>query len=109
MFACAPSTEWAVAGSLLVSGIAFPTIRVGATVLVNRRADSDVRATVHSLLSQAENLGEVVCGLALALVAGVASPTVTLGASAVLVAAAGLVVHRTRRLEVISERAPARG
>jgi len=89
----------AVAGALLVSGIAFPTIRVGATVLVNRRTPSDTRATVHSLLSQAENLGEVVCGLLLAMVAGAASAATTLTASAVLVAAAGAVVHRTSRRE----------
>ena len=104
LFAHAPNTEWAVAGSLLVTGIAFPTIRVGATVMVNRRTTSEARATVHSLLSQAENLGEVVCGLVLALVAGVASPAVTLTASALLVAAAGLAVQRTRRHE--SERPP---
>ena len=99
LFAHAPSASWAVAGALLVRGLALPTIRVGATVMVNRRTASETRATVHSLLSQAENLGEVVFGLVLALVAGVASSAVTLSASAVLFAVAGLTVHRTSRVE----------
>jgi MFS family permease len=97
VFAHAPSLEVAIAGSLLVSGIGLPTIRVASTVAVNRRTSSDVRATMHSLLSQSENLGEIVCGLVLAAVASQTSPTVTLTASAVLMAAAGLVVSRTRR------------
>ena len=92
VFAHAPNASTAVAGALLVKGIAFPTVRVGATILVNRRTPADARATVHSLLSQAENVGEIVCGLVLAAVAGTTSPTVVLITSAVLVAAAGIVV-----------------
>jgi hypothetical protein len=94
LFAIAPSVEWAIAGSLLVTGLARAPTRVASTVLVNRRTVSEVRATVHSLLSQAENLGELVCGLALAVIADTASSTVTLIASAVLVAAAGVAVSR---------------
>jgi hypothetical protein len=52
---------------------------------------------MHSLLSQSENLGEIVCGVVLAAVASQTSPTVTLTASAVLVAAAGWLVSRTGR------------
>lgn len=94
LFSVAPNAESAVAASLLVAGIGLPTIRVAATILVNRRVASDVRATVHSMLSQAENLGEVVAGLLLAAVAATWSPPVTLLASAALVATAGIVVHR---------------
>ena len=96
MFANAPTAGSAVAGSLLVSGIAFPLTRLAATVLVNRRATSDVRATLHSMLSEAENLGEIVFGLGLALVARSSSSTVVLTGSAVLLACAGVVVSRTR-------------
>jgi MFS family permease len=97
VFAHAPSFDVAIAGSLLVSGIGLPTIRVASTVAVNRRSSGDVRATMHSLLSQSENLGEIVCGVVLAAVASQTSPTVTLTASAVLVAAAGWLVSRTGR------------
>lgn len=95
LFAHAPNTGSAVAGSLLVTGLTLPTARIAATILVNRRTTSDTRATVHSLLSQAENLGEIVCGLLLALVASTTSATVTLVGSAVLVAAACATVSRT--------------
>jgi MFS family permease len=96
VFAHSPNAASAAAGALLVSGIALPTIRVTATILVNRRTSSDVRATVHSLLSQSENAGEIVFGLALAFLAGVASSTVALTGSAALLAGAGLVVSRAR-------------
>ena len=96
LFAHAPNAASAVAGSLLVSGIAFPVIRVAGVVWVNRRATSTVRATVHSLLSQAENAGEIIFGLALAVVAGAASTTVALTGSAALLACAGALVLATR-------------
>ena len=51
VFAQAPDAAAAVAGALLVKGIAFPTVRVAGTILVNRRTPSEARATVHSLLS----------------------------------------------------------
>lgn len=93
-FAHAPGVEYAVAGSLLLSG--GGVTRVAATVWVNRRTTSDVRATVHSFLSQAENAGEVVFGLALAVLAGAASSTVALTGSAVLLATAAVVAVRAR-------------
>jgi MFS transporter, DHA3 family, tetracycline resistance protein len=95
LFAHAPNTESAIAAALLVKGMGFPVIRVAATILVNRRTISETRATVHSLLSQAENLGEILCGLLLAVVAAAWSPTITLVGSALLVAAAGITVSRT--------------
>ena len=96
VFAHAPSAAAAMAGSLCVGGLGFPTIRLAGTILVNRRATSDVRATVHSLLSQSENLGEVVVGVALACLAGSTSATVVLMSSAVLLGLAGVVVARSR-------------
>ena len=96
VFAHAPSAASAAVGSLLVAGIGLPTTRVASTILVNRRATSDVRATVHSFLSQAENLGEIVFGLLLAATAGAASSTVALTTSAALLLGAGLVVRGAR-------------
>ena len=81
-------------GALLMGGIARPVIHTVATIWVNRRTTSDVRATVHSLLSQAEHVGEITFGVALALVARSASITASLMGSAVLLAAAGFVVSR---------------
>lgn len=94
LFAHAPNVESAIASALLVKGTGFPVVRVAATILVNRRTTSQVRATVHSLLSQAENLGEIVFGLLLAAVAASWSPTITLVGAALLVAAAGITVSR---------------
>ena len=94
IFAHVPNASAAVAGSLLVSGIAFPATRLAATILVNRQASSDRRATMHSMLSQAENLGEIVCGAALAGVAGSLSSSAVLTVSAVLVGCAAVVVRR---------------
>jgi SAM-dependent methyltransferase len=95
VFAHAPNALAAVVGALLVRGLSLPAVRVAGTILVNRRTTSDARATVHSLLSQAENLGEVVFGLVLAAVASGTSPTATLVGSAVLFAVAGLLLGRT--------------
>jgi hypothetical protein len=97
LFAQAPNPETAVAGTLLVSGISLPVIRAAGTIWVNRRTTSDVRATVHSVLSQAEQAGEIVFGLTLAVVAGVASSTVALMGSVVLLAAAGAVAAKATR------------
>ena len=95
LFAHAPSPSNAVVGALLVSGIADPVTRVATTIWVNRRTTSDVRATVHSFVSQAEHLGEVVLGLALAGLTSTASVPVALTGSAALLAAASLVALRS--------------
>jgi len=50
---------------------------------VNQQTTADVRATVHSLLAQAEYAGAIVCGLATAVVArfvGLSLALVTCGA-----------------------------
>jgi hypothetical protein len=92
----APNAATAVAGSLLVSGIAYPVIRTAGVVWVNRRTASAVRATVHSLLSQAEQAGEIIFGLALAVLVGAASVTVALTGASVLLACAAVLVTATR-------------
>ncbi|HEX7133956.1 MAG TPA: hypothetical protein VF228_15375 [Iamia sp.] len=97
VFALAPNGAGAAAGAILVTGLSQPLTRVAATVLVNRRTTSDVRATVHSMLSWSENAGELVFGLALAVVAARTTPTVALVISALLVGAAGLAVSRASR------------
>jgi hypothetical protein len=96
LFAHAPGTAAAVAGVLLVSGIAYPVIRTAGVIWINRRATSAVRATVHSLLSQAEHAGEIIFGITLALVARAASTPVALTGSAALLACAGLLVTTAR-------------
>jgi hypothetical protein len=70
---------------LLVSGIAFNVTRTVSVIWVNRRTTSDVRATVHSFLDQAECIGEIIGGFAL-----------TLLASAALIAFTGALVARSR-------------
>lgn len=93
VFAHAPNTAMAVAGALLVNGVSLPTLRVVATIVVNRRVESASRATAHSLLSQAENLGEILFGIVLAGVAA-GSSVVALTTAAAVIALAGAIVHR---------------
>ncbi|HMC42311.1 MAG TPA: hypothetical protein VKI20_04810, partial [Acidimicrobiales bacterium] len=81
---------------LLVSGISFNVTRAVSVIWVNRRTTSDVRATVLSLLSQAETVGEIGGGFALALLARAAGIPQTLAASGALIACAGLLVARSR-------------
>ncbi len=72
------------------------TFRLVGTIWVNRRTASDVRATVHSFLAQAEYLGEIIVGFSLALLARATTVTVALtGAAFVMVAAAVLVSSRS--------------
>jgi hypothetical protein len=67
--AAAPEEVSGSAAVLLVAGIAVPLTRTIGAIWVNRQTSSDVRATVHSFLAQAEYAGEIVCGLAIAGVA----------------------------------------
>lgn len=63
---------------------------------MNRRAISDVRATVHSFLSQAESIGAISGGLApaaLARAAGISAALITSGA---FIALTGVMVARSR-------------
>ena len=88
----APDALIGGAGVLLVSGIAFTVTRTVSVIWVNRRTTSDVRATVHSFLSQAESIGEIFGGFALAVIAGVAGMSITLLISAALIVFTGTMV-----------------
>lgn len=88
LFAAAPDNWSAMAGAILVHGIAWNILRVVGVVWINGRSASRERATLQSFLSQAENLGEVVLGLALGLVAEFAGIPLAIAGAALLVAIA---------------------
>ena len=95
VLALAPNAAAAAVGILLVGGLSLTVLRLVGTVWVNRRTSSDVRATVHSFLAQAEYLGEIIVGLALALLARITTvPVALLGAAIVMVATSVLVLNR---------------
>jgi hypothetical protein len=96
LFAHAPNTSAALAGSLLARGVSSPATRVASTVWVNKRTPNQYRATMHSLLSQAENAGEIILGVACAVIAATASSTTALTAGAVFIAAAGALAGGCR-------------
>lgn len=96
VLAVAPDALIGGAGVLLVSGIAFNVTRTVSVIWVNRRTTSDVRATVHSFLDQAECIGEIIGGFALTLLAQVAGISIALLASATLIAFTGALVARSR-------------
>jgi MFS family permease len=83
-------------GVLLVSGITVNVARTVSMIWVNERTTSDVRATVHSLLNQAEAIGEICGGFTLAVIAGAAGLSMTLLTSAVLMAFTGTMVALSR-------------
>jgi hypothetical protein len=78
---------------LLVSGIGYNVTRAVSVIWVNRRTPDAVRATVHSFLSQAETLGEIIGGGTLAALAQAAGVAATLAA---LLAGTGALVGRSR-------------
>jgi len=85
-----------MAGVLLVGGISFSVTRCVSVIWVNRRATSDVRATLHSFLAQAEYLGEISLGIALGSLAQATSIAVAMLGACALVAGAGVLVVRSR-------------
>ena len=96
VLAHAPDDLAGMMGVLLVGGVAWTVIRSVSVIWVNRRATSDVRATVQSFLGQVESIGEVGGGLALGVLAQATSITVALTCSSALVGSAGLLVLRSR-------------
>ena len=94
--AAAPEEFTAAAGILMVEGMAWPVARSVSEVWVNRRATSDVRATVQSMLAQMESFGEILAGVGLAILAKVAGLSVIFSAAAAVAALAGLLVLRSR-------------
>jgi predicted MFS family arabinose efflux permease len=96
LLACAPNDAVAGAGVLVVSGVALTLTSAVGAIWVNSRTANDVRATVQSLLAQAEYLGEIVCGFALGALAQLASIPAAFVCACGLIACAGVVVMRAR-------------
>ena len=92
VLAYASSAPIAAIGILLASGIAFNVTRPVSVVWVNRRISSDVRATVHSCLSQAESIGEIFGGFALTVLVESRGMFAALVASGALMALASIAV-----------------
>ena len=100
VLALAPNVTMALAGILLARAITWPLTRTVGVIWVNRRTTSEVRATVQSLLAQAEFAGEIVLGLSLAVLAQVSGlPFAFIGASALLALTAALVFRSPAGLE----------
>jgi MFS family permease len=96
ILAYAPNAVIGSAGVLLVSGISFNVTRTVSVIWVNRRTPSDIRATMHSFLSQAESVGEIVGGVSLAGLAAASGIVSTIVASAALLGVAGTLVARSK-------------
>lgn len=82
-------------GVLLVFGVTLPVTRAVGMIWVNGRVASEVRATMHSFLGQAETMGEIASGFTLALVAGLTGIPAALTISAALLGCASLMVGRS--------------
>jgi MFS family permease len=80
---------------ILVSGIVNPLTRLISAIWVNDRTTADIRATTHSFLAQLKYLGEIVCGLGVAAIAGLTNLPLALGACAVLFAATAVLMKRS--------------
>jgi MFS family permease len=96
LLALAPSALIGGIGVLLARGIADSVTRPISVIWVNRRTTSDVRATVHSFLSQAESVGEIIGGFVLAgiaLASGLGTTFLTAGG---LLALTGIMVGLSR-------------
>jgi hypothetical protein len=88
----APEQISASAAVLLTAG-ALPLTRTFGTVWVNQQITGDVRATAHSLLAQADYLGTIVCGIAIAGAAGLVGLSFALVACGALLAIAMLLIR----------------
>jgi MFS family permease len=96
VLAAAPVALIGGVGVLFMKGIADSVTRPISVVWVNRRTMTDVRATVHSFLSQAESIGEISGGVALAAVAQATSTAMTLMTAGALIVMTGFMVARSR-------------
>lgn len=96
VLATAPNDTAGIVGVLFVSGIAWTVIRSVSVIWVNRRATSDVRATLQSFLTQVESTGEILGGLTLGVVAQAGSIGVALTCSAALLTVAAITVMRSQ-------------
>jgi MFS family permease len=88
----APTLPLAVTAVVIATGIAMPLIRTVTTIWVNRRTTSDIRATTHSFLAQAEYAGEILCAATLAGLAGLVVPGITMVLAATLFGASATIL-----------------
>lgn len=107
LFAFAPEAISASAALVIISGIAIPLTRIISAIWLNARTTSDIRATTHSFLAQAEYLGEVTCGLAIALIANLVGLSLALAGCATLFALTAALMRR--RQPTAYQAAPPRG
>jgi MFS family permease len=96
VLATAPDALIGCIGVLLISGVSLNVTRAVSVIWVNRRTTSEVRATVHSFLSQAECAGEIASGFPLAVVAQAAGIPAALMTSGALISCVGAMVGRRR-------------
>jgi hypothetical protein len=96
MLAYAPDPVSASIGILIVGGVAMTVTRAVGVIWVNRRATSEVRATMQSFLGQAEYFGEILFGVAFGVLAQTTTITASFTAAFLLFACTGLLVQFTR-------------
>ncbi len=96
LFALAPNHWVAMAGVILVHGIAWNITRVISIIWMNNRVEGEIRATMQSMLAQAENLGEVCLGFSLAVVAQLLHIPAAIIGAALLVLFADRLIRQLR-------------
>lgn len=96
LFALAPDYLIAMAGVIVVHGIAWNIVRIVGIIWTNARSQSETRATLQSFLSQAENLGEISIGFGLGVVAELAGIPIAIIGATLFVAIAILLITRVR-------------
>ena len=94
LLAAAPGVIPASIGVLIAEGVAFTITRTAAVIWLNSRTPADMRATVHSLLAQAEYLGEIACGIVVGLLAKRATVSATMMVCAAMLVLAIVVIAR---------------
>ncbi|MFG2077647.1 hypothetical protein [Nonomuraea maritima] len=81
--------------AVLLAAGALPLTRSFGTIWVNSRTVGAVRATVHSLLAQAEYAGKIACGLAVAVIADLSGAVPALMVCGALLVIAIVIVQRS--------------
>lgn len=100
----AANLQVAIIGVLLLTGIAMPVVRTATTIWVNRRTTSDIRATTHSFLAQAEYVGEIGCAAGLAVLANSTEPDGAIVVTGVLFGLAAVIVLLGQHIPPLTSR-----
>ena len=96
LLAAAPTLAYGIAGALLFRSVSWSVFPIVGAVWVNRRATSEVRATLQSFLGQAGSFGEVAGGLLLGGVAQQFSLPLAFTGSGIFFCLAMIVVLKNR-------------